>query len=84
MKFVTHRAPDVSITAHTGFVNAFLTVVGRGRYDLPTGGAYPQPDVYPSLIATRRCGSYRRQAQCILEWAHLLPQTFTKKGVLAS
>ena len=34
----THRSPDVSITAHGGFISALLRVVGRGTYNLPTGG----------------------------------------------
>ncbi|KAF8166460.1 phosphoglycerate mutase-like protein [Mycena galopus ATCC 62051] len=31
----------VSITAHSGTINAFLRVLGRPRYPLPTGGTYP-------------------------------------------
>ena len=34
----THLQPDVSITAHSGFINGLLRVVGRGTYSLPTGG----------------------------------------------
>lgn len=29
---------DISITAHGGIINAFLEVIGRERYSLPTGG----------------------------------------------
>ncbi|KIY47419.1 phosphoglycerate mutase-like protein [Fistulina hepatica ATCC 64428] len=28
----------VSVTAHSGFINGFLSAVGRGFYELPTGG----------------------------------------------
>ncbi|KAL1745519.1 histidine phosphatase superfamily [Schizophyllum fasciatum] len=31
----------VSITAHGGWINAFLTAVGREHYALPTGGVFP-------------------------------------------
>jgi len=31
----------VSITTHIGFIAALLTMVGRGRYSLPTGGVIP-------------------------------------------
>ncbi|KIP07162.1 hypothetical protein PHLGIDRAFT_35565 [Phlebiopsis gigantea 11061_1 CR5-6] len=31
----------ISITAHSGFVNGFLNVVGRPKYSLPTGGILP-------------------------------------------
>ena len=34
----TYLPPDISITAHGGFISGFLTVVGRGAYSLPTGG----------------------------------------------
>ena len=33
------RDLDISITAHSGWINAFLRVVGRDNYALPTGGA---------------------------------------------
>jgi len=29
---------DISITAHSGWINAFLRVIGRNEYALPTGG----------------------------------------------
>ncbi|KAJ7123981.1 histidine phosphatase superfamily [Mycena crocata] len=31
----------VSITAHSGIINGFLTSLGRARYPLPTGGVIP-------------------------------------------
>ncbi|KAF9553216.1 phosphoglycerate mutase-like protein [Agrocybe pediades] len=34
-------APFISITAHGGFINAFLAAVGRDIYPLPTGGILP-------------------------------------------
>lgn len=67
-----HQLPDVSITAHSGFIGAFLTVVGRGSYSLPTGGVYPLQSSFPLLIVTRRRDPYRRQAHCILESDHEL------------
>ena len=36
----THLSPDISVTAHSGFINGFLTVIGRGSYSLPTGGVH--------------------------------------------
>lgn len=36
------KTPDyVSITAHSGWINAFLIAVGREYHDLPTGGVLP-------------------------------------------
>ena len=32
------RGLDISITSHSGWINAFLRVVGRNDYALPTGG----------------------------------------------
>lgn len=32
---------DIGITAHGGFINGFLTAVGRVHYALPTGGVLP-------------------------------------------
>jgi hypothetical protein len=29
---------DISITSHSGWINAFLRVIGRNDYALPTGG----------------------------------------------
>ena len=34
----TDRPLDVSITTHTGLIRRLLRVVGRGTYNLPTGG----------------------------------------------
>lgn len=31
---------DVSITAHGGFIQATLVVIGHREYNLPTGGTY--------------------------------------------
>lgn len=36
----TYESLDNSITAHSGFIDGFLRVVGRGTYILPTGGKY--------------------------------------------
>ena len=50
----THWSLDVSITAHNGFINGLLRVVGRGAYSLPTGGtSVPRrniPRVSPSHL----------------------------------
>ena len=35
---IRSRGTDVCITAHGGFINGFLTAVGRAHYSLPTGG----------------------------------------------
>jgi hypothetical protein len=32
---------DISVTAHSGWINAVLRVIGRKNSDLPTGGTYP-------------------------------------------
>ncbi len=32
---------DISITAHGGFINGFLSAIGRPFYSLPTGGESP-------------------------------------------
>ena len=29
---------DMSVTAHSGWINAVLRVIGRKNFDLPTGG----------------------------------------------
>jgi hypothetical protein len=31
---------DISITAHSGWIKSVLRVLGRGDYDIPTGGTY--------------------------------------------
>ena len=31
---------DISITAHSGWIKSALRVLGRGDYDIPTGGTY--------------------------------------------
>lgn len=41
MIFSTNDDTFVSITAHGGIINAFLAVVGRPTYPLPTGGILP-------------------------------------------
>ncbi|KAJ7644855.1 histidine phosphatase superfamily [Roridomyces roridus] len=38
---VDGEALFVSVTAHGGIINAFLNVLGRERYPLPTGGVLP-------------------------------------------
>ncbi|CAK5284545.1 unnamed protein product [Mycena citricolor] len=38
---VDNEALFVSVTAHSGIINAFLGAVGRPRYALPTGGVIP-------------------------------------------
>ncbi|THH21431.1 hypothetical protein EUX98_g8388 [Antrodiella citrinella] len=46
----------VSITAHGGFINGFLAVVGRRAYSLPTGGILPTVVKYTPESGTRQRG----------------------------
>ncbi|KAJ3752081.1 histidine phosphatase superfamily [Lentinula raphanica] len=41
MIFDTDNHEVISITAHGGIINGFLSVLGRKRYALPTGGVLP-------------------------------------------
>ncbi|KAF9779231.1 phosphoglycerate mutase, partial [Thelephora terrestris] len=51
----------ISITAHVGFIRGLTRVVGRGTYELPTGGKYEYlpSNVSLRLIAESRCNSHR-------------------------
>ncbi|KIK63609.1 hypothetical protein GYMLUDRAFT_196337 [Collybiopsis luxurians FD-317 M1] len=39
--FDTNKNEAISVTAHGGVINGFLTALGRKRYALPTGGVLP-------------------------------------------
>lgn len=41
---------DISATAHSGWINALLRVIGQGNYPLPTGGTYQN-----SVLSTQSC-----------------------------
>jgi len=52
------RDLDISVTAHSGWINAFLRVIGRNDYALPTGGIL--------VVVVKRKVSYVRSTKDLL------------------